>query len=181
MRCSYLEIYNEAIRDLLGPDQKIKLDVKEDPKKGIFVKDLTTSIVRGIDDISKMMKIGGSRRIVGKTKMNDESSRSHSIFTIYIENAVRLQVKFPFVIWVGWIWQIKDQSWETAFSRSRWVGKIIKNACRRRSTEGSSEYQSFAFSSRKCHQCSGHRQIKAYSLQKFKANQTSPRFAWRKH
>lgn len=41
VRGSFLEIYNEEVRDLLGKDQTKKLDVKEDPNKGIFVKDLT--------------------------------------------------------------------------------------------------------------------------------------------
>jgi len=41
VRGSYLEIYNEEVRDLLGKDTTKKLDVKEDPNKGIFVKDLT--------------------------------------------------------------------------------------------------------------------------------------------
>jgi kinesin family protein 3/17 len=41
VRGSFLEIYNEEVRDLLGKDQNKKLDVKEDPQKGIFVKDLT--------------------------------------------------------------------------------------------------------------------------------------------
>lgn len=41
VRGSYLEIYNEDVRDLLGADTTKKLEVKEDPNKGIFVKDLT--------------------------------------------------------------------------------------------------------------------------------------------
>lgn len=40
VRCSFLEIYNEEIRDLLGKDITKKLDIREDPKTGIFVKDL---------------------------------------------------------------------------------------------------------------------------------------------
>ena len=37
MRCSYLEIYNEEVRDLLAADSKAKCDLKEDPSKGVFV------------------------------------------------------------------------------------------------------------------------------------------------
>ena len=40
VRCSYLEIYNEDIRDLIGNNEK-KLELKEDPNRGLFVKDLT--------------------------------------------------------------------------------------------------------------------------------------------
>jgi kinesin family protein 3/17 len=55
VRCSYLEIYNEDIRDLLGKDVDKKLDLKEDPNKGVFVKDLTTCIVKSIPEIEKLM------------------------------------------------------------------------------------------------------------------------------
>ena len=55
VRCSYLEIYNEDIRDLLGKDVDKKLDLKEDPSKGVFVKDLTTCIVKSIPEIEKLM------------------------------------------------------------------------------------------------------------------------------
>ena len=46
VRCSYLEIYNEDIRDLLSKNVDAKLELKEDPDKGVFVKDLTCYIVK---------------------------------------------------------------------------------------------------------------------------------------
>lgn len=55
VRCSYLEIYNEEVRDLLGKDVDHKLDLKEDPNKGVFVKDLTQCIVKSIPEIEKLM------------------------------------------------------------------------------------------------------------------------------
>lgn len=48
IRCSYLEIYNESIRDLLAKNTEHKLDLKESPDKGVYVKDLTTCIVKTI-------------------------------------------------------------------------------------------------------------------------------------
>ena len=87
VRCSYLEIYNESILDLLGKDNKKKLDVKEDKDKGIYVKGLTSVIVKSIPEIEKTMIAGTKNRKVGETAMNKDSSRSHSIFTIYIETA----------------------------------------------------------------------------------------------
>jgi kinesin family protein 3/17 len=87
VRCSYLEIYNENILDLLGNDTSTKLDVKEDANKGIYVKDLTQVIVKSVPEIDKAMKAGLKNRKVGATEMNKESSRSHSIFTIYIETS----------------------------------------------------------------------------------------------
>jgi hypothetical protein len=72
---------------LLGKDHKSKLDVKEDKERGIFVKGLTSVIVKSIPEIEKTMIAGSKNRKTGETSMNKDSSRSHSIFTIYIETA----------------------------------------------------------------------------------------------
>jgi hypothetical protein len=87
IRCSYLEIYNEDVRDLLGRNVDKKLDIKEDPDRGVFVKDLTTCIVKSIAEIESYMNKGTSMRMTGETAMNKDSSRSHSIFTIYVETS----------------------------------------------------------------------------------------------
>lgn len=57
VRCSYLEIYNESILDLLS-DKKSKLDVKEDPEKGIFVQGLTGVIVKSTSEVNACMLRG---------------------------------------------------------------------------------------------------------------------------
>jgi len=92
IRCSYLEIYNEEIHDLLVDSQggPKKLDLKEDPNKGVFVKDLTCLIVKSIPEIEKAMNYGTGNRKTSETMMNKDSSRSHSIFTIYIETAEKV-------------------------------------------------------------------------------------------
>ena len=89
IRCSYLEIYNEEVRDLLAPQNgpPKKLDLKEDANKGVFVKDLICIVVKSIPEIEKAMNFGTANRMVAATNMNNTSSRSHSIFTIYIETA----------------------------------------------------------------------------------------------
>lgn len=93
VRCSYLEIYNENILDLLSAknSKQEHLQIKEDPNKGIFVKDLTTVIVKSVPELEKMLFAGMKNRKVGETAMNKDSSRSHSIFTIYIETAEALK------------------------------------------------------------------------------------------
>jgi hypothetical protein len=62
------------ILDLLGDMNDTKLDVKEDPKKGIYVKDLTNVIVKSISEITRAMDAGTKNRKTGETAMNKASS-----------------------------------------------------------------------------------------------------------
>lgn len=92
VRCSYLEIYNEVVKDLLI-DSKIKdppkCDIKEDPNKGVFVTNLMDVIVESEEEMDAVLNKGLHNRTVGSTLMNAESSRSHSIFTIVIEMSTK--------------------------------------------------------------------------------------------
>ncbi|XP_075337318.1 kinesin-like protein KIF3A isoform X2 [Odontesthes bonariensis] len=85
VRVSYLEIYNEEVRDLLGKDQMQRLEVKERPDVGVYIKDLSGYVVNNADDMDRIMTMGHKNRSVGATNMNEHSSRSHAIFTITIE------------------------------------------------------------------------------------------------
>lgn len=85
VRVSYLEIYNEEVRDLLGKDQTQHLEVKERPDVGVYVKDLSAFVVNNADDMDRIMTLGNKNRSVGATNMNLHSSRSHAIFTLTIE------------------------------------------------------------------------------------------------
>ncbi|XP_045467038.1 osmotic avoidance abnormal protein 3-like isoform X2 [Harmonia axyridis] len=86
---SYLEIYNEQIRDLLLPTEKIStncaLSLKETPNEGVTVPGLTSHPVHNASECEKYLSIGSKNRMIGATLMNQNSSRSHSIFTISIE------------------------------------------------------------------------------------------------
>ncbi|GAB9476159.1 hypothetical protein Gpo141_00013229 [Globisporangium polare] len=93
---SYLEIYNEEIRDLLAQDPKNRLELKENLDTGVYVKDLTSKQVTGEAEIDAVMQQGKKNRSVGATLMNQTSSRSHSMFTITVEacsNAVGVDGK----------------------------------------------------------------------------------------
>ncbi|BFZ24494.1 hypothetical protein BsWGS_27533 [Bradybaena similaris] len=85
VRVSYLEIYNEEVRDLLGKDQHQRLEVKERPDVGVYVRDLSAFAVNNADDMDRIMTLGNKNRSVGATNMNLHSSRSHAIFTVTIE------------------------------------------------------------------------------------------------
>jgi kinesin family protein 3/17 len=71
----------------LSSDVEKKLDLKENEKKVVYVKDLEIITVKNVSDIEKLMNKGMTMRKTGATAMNDNSSRSHSIFTIYIETS----------------------------------------------------------------------------------------------
>lgn len=110
VRCSYLEIYNEQILDLLGKNNAVNLQIKEDPNKGIYVKDLTTVIVKSVPELEKILFAGMKNRKVGETAMNKDSSRSHSLFTIYIETAESVNVinMTKINLSLGWDREIKN-------------------------------------------------------------------------
>ncbi|EMD00528.1 hypothetical protein BAUCODRAFT_28874 [Baudoinia panamericana UAMH 10762] len=83
VRVSYMEIYMEKIRDLLQP-QNDNLPIHEDQKKGVYVKGLTEVYLGSVEEVYRVLQIGGQSRVVAATNMNQESSRSHSIFVIEI-------------------------------------------------------------------------------------------------
>lgn len=85
VRSSYLEIYQEEIRDLLCKDNNKKLELKENPDIGVYVKDLSSVVTKNATEIEHVMNIGNQSRSVGFTNMNDRSSRSHAIFVITVE------------------------------------------------------------------------------------------------
>ncbi|GAX77721.1 hypothetical protein CEUSTIGMA_g5164.t1 [Chlamydomonas eustigma] len=93
VRASYIEIYNEEIRDLLSKDFEKKLELKESPEKGVYVKDLIQFVAKGPSELNNVLKVGQSHRVVAATNMNADSSRSHSIFTLVIECVEKFDAK----------------------------------------------------------------------------------------
>lgn len=81
LKCSFLEIYKENIRDLLDRD-KVNLKVRETPSRGVWVQDLTEHFVSCVEDIFYLLEVGEKSRAVSSTKMNSVSSRSHSLFIL---------------------------------------------------------------------------------------------------
>lgn len=87
VRASYLEIYQEEIRDLISKDQSKRLELKERPDTGVYVKDLSSFVCKSIKEIEHVMAVGNQNRSVGATNMNLHSSRSHAIFIITVEHS----------------------------------------------------------------------------------------------
>ncbi|XP_077549714.1 kinesin-like protein 68D isoform X2 [Haemaphysalis longicornis] len=87
VRASYLEIYQEEIRDLISKDQTKRLELKERPDTGIYVKDLSSFVCKSIKEIEHVMTVGNQNRSVGATNMNLHSSRSHAIFIVTVEHS----------------------------------------------------------------------------------------------
>ena len=113
---SYLEIYIEEVRDLLGKNPLARLEVRERMDIGVYVKDLSSFVVKNADEMDKLTTIGNknselkssprvlllsslqgwvlllsslrlSPGVFAVTDMNDHSSRSHVIFTITVEQS----------------------------------------------------------------------------------------------
>jgi centromeric protein E len=84
VRVSFLEIYNEEVRDLLG-DTNQTLQIREDPRRGVFVHS-EEEIVTDFDELLKVLVHGDKSRTFASTGMNERSSRSHTILRITIES-----------------------------------------------------------------------------------------------
>ena len=69
IKISMIEIYKEAIHDLLNPEEE-NMQIKEDATRGIYIKDLTEYSVIGCDELLEIISIGEGVRTVAATKMN---------------------------------------------------------------------------------------------------------------
>ena len=85
IKCSFLEIYQEQINDLLDQNPR-NLQLREDMKKGVYVEGLIEETVGNVMETYELLNTGSQNRHVSYTNMNKESSRSHSVFTLIIES-----------------------------------------------------------------------------------------------
>jgi kinesin family protein 11 len=88
VRCSFIELYNEELRDLLAPDESTKLKIYDDTsRKGhstTMVQGMEERYIQNASDGLKWLREGSVKRQVAATKCNDLSSRSHTVFTITV-------------------------------------------------------------------------------------------------
>ncbi|KAI8366582.1 P-loop containing nucleoside triphosphate hydrolase protein [Blakeslea trispora] len=85
LRVSYLEIYNETIKDLLNPSND-NLKIHQDKIRGVFVSPLTEEVVTTPDDVLRIIQRGEANRHISSTDYNLHSSRSHTMFQMIIES-----------------------------------------------------------------------------------------------
>ena len=84
VKVSYTEIYNETVNDLIDSTKK-NLEIRESGPKGIFVNNLSEITVTNVEKAMQLLNKGETNRIIAETKLNEKSSRSHTIFKINIE------------------------------------------------------------------------------------------------
>jgi len=93
VKVSYLEIYNENVRDLLTPGGAISgspspsLEIRQHPEIGVFVEGLTHNVADSHEDVGRLLDFGHKIRVVGATNLNAASSRSHAVVTLHVETA----------------------------------------------------------------------------------------------
>ncbi|KAM1053014.1 hypothetical protein PS2_000545 [Malus domestica] len=86
--CSYLEVYNEVIYDLLEKSSG-HLELREDPEQGVIVAGLRCIKVQSADKILELLNLGNSRRKTESTEANATSSRSHAVLEIKVKRKQR--------------------------------------------------------------------------------------------
>merc|ERR1712018_497022 len=97
VRVAFVELYNEKLCDLLSQRSKIKeeciVDLREDPTKGVVISNLTEVPVETLDSTMEKLEQGSIKRVTAATAMNNVSSRSHAIFTIFVEGTLKEEVE----------------------------------------------------------------------------------------
>nr|AMS24213.1 kinesin 4-II protein [Marsilea vestita] len=86
VKCSFVEIYNEEIKDLLHPETPSKsIFIREDANGDIILAGVREEVVTSFENMMKFLELGSTSRTTGSTLMNQHSSRSHAIYTIIVQ------------------------------------------------------------------------------------------------
>uniref|UniRef100_A0A0D9XFW7 Kinesin motor domain-containing protein n=1 Tax=Leersia perrieri TaxID=77586 RepID=A0A0D9XFW7_9ORYZ len=88
LKFSAMEIYNEAVRDLLSPDAT-PLRLLDDPEKGTVVEKLTEEALRDKGHLLELLAVCEAQRQIGETALNEASSRSHQILRLTVESSAK--------------------------------------------------------------------------------------------
>ena len=85
VQASYIQIYREVLQDLIGGDINAELKIRRDPKIGTYVQGLSETTLESAEGLTRVIENGNKRRAVASTLMNAESSRSHAVVIIRID------------------------------------------------------------------------------------------------
>ncbi|XP_039006997.1 kinesin-like protein KIN-7E isoform X2 [Hibiscus syriacus] len=88
LKFSAIEIYNEAIRDLLN-SENTQLRLRDDPERGTTVEKVTEEVLRDWNHLKELLAICEAQRKIGETSLNERSSRSHQIIRLTVESSAR--------------------------------------------------------------------------------------------
>lgn len=104
IKCSFIEIYIEKIKDLLNTKTK-DLKLKQNANGSVYIKNITEKSVVNTEDILSVIQTGFKNRSTASTSLNDFSSRSHAIVSLYIsqtkEDGTEIQSKIHFIDLAG--------------------------------------------------------------------------------
>jgi hypothetical protein len=119
----------EKVYDLLSKTRNEEVDIREDPKSGIRINGLNETIVSTWEETLKCLENGSLNRRTGATAMNHQSSRSHAIFTLTINQVCVTEVLF-FRIYLMFI--LFSRSTKRAYQRlkrpsSIWLISLVLN------------------------------------------------------
>jgi hypothetical protein len=96
VKVSYAEIYMEKLRDLIDPqhlvndfgsgEKKKALRIRQDKQRGVYIEGITELYTSNPTEVLEIMMRGNVHRAIASTRMNQDSSRSHSVFTVTVTN-----------------------------------------------------------------------------------------------
>ncbi|TMW60724.1 hypothetical protein Poli38472_000766 [Pythium oligandrum] len=91
LRVEYIEIYNEELRDLLHPETTSKqLSIREDGEGNIVTSGVKSEVAQSKEAVFRLLSLGGASRVTASTLMNEQSSRSHAIFSLILQQRDQL-------------------------------------------------------------------------------------------
>ena len=127
VKVSYVELYLGKSRDLLA-EKQVTLEIKQNLSKNFFVKGAEVCEVQGFDDCIRLFNEGTARRQVASTGLNDESSRSHSLFMLTVEQYDFEQDPSTPVIMTSKI-NVVDLAGSEKLSKTNATGDTAKEGC----------------------------------------------------
>ncbi|CAI9602503.1 unnamed protein product [Staurois parvus] len=129
IEASYLEIYNEEVRDLLKSAKKQnKLRVREGKQIGPYVEELSCHAVQSYEKIKLLLDQGNKQRAIAETKMNEQSSRSHAILTLTVTQTCNDRTSGAFRELVSKV-SLVDLAGSERSYKSGAQGRQIKESC----------------------------------------------------